>query len=438
MRRRLRLLIALTTSLVLVAFLVPLGLLVRQVAAERATTSALREAEGVAPLVGAVDRPTLQVALDLLAGDDEQDFPLTVYLPDGTVLGEQAEVSSAIELARTGRSITAERDGGREVLVAHGGPDGTTVIRAFVSEGQLSSGVARTWTVLGLLGVALAALSLLVADRLARTITRSMDRVVAVTRRLGEGDLAARAPEEGPPEVRQVAHGLNTLAERIGELLTAEREGVADLSHQLRTPLTALRLGVDALPPSTQQARLASAVDSMQAGVSRVIREARRPVREGAGTGCDAVAVLRERLNFWAPLAEDEGRQVLVESIEAGPLPVATSAEDLCAAVNALLGNVFAHTEEGVAFGVRLESRAAGGARLVVADAGPGITDAALLQRGTSGQGSSGLGLDIVRRTARAAAGDLTMGSDPGMDGLTGATLVVDLGPPRGYGAPRS
>ena len=98
---------------------------------------------------------------------------------------------------------------------------------------------------LGLLGLGLLAVSLLVADLLARRLTRPLSEVAAVSHRLAHGDLDARAGVDGPPEVRQVSAGLNLLAGRITELLAQERATVADISHRLRTPLTALRIDVE-------------------------------------------------------------------------------------------------------------------------------------------------------------------------------------------------
>ena len=426
LKARLRLLVAVTTSLVLVAFLVPLGLLVRDVAAERATNAALRQAETVAPQLRGGDPAALRDGAARVLADAPGDFPLTVYLSDGTVLGESAPISPAVELARTGRSLTANTRDGREVLVARGGPEGTTVVRAAVSRAQLRTGVAPVWAVLGLLGLLLLGLSLLVADRLARSITAPMDRLVAMTQRLGGGDLSGRVTPQGPPEVRQIAGALNTLSGRIQHLLSAEREYVADLSHQLRTPLTALRLGIEALPASEERERLNAAADAMQQEITRMIREARRPVREGIGAGCDASDVVRSRVAFWSPLAEDEDRDIASPPAP-GPLPVAAAAEDLAAALDALIGNVFAHTGEGVGFAVTLTERPGGGARLTVADEGPGLPpDARVLERGAGSEHSTGLGLDIAARTARASGGDLSTATASG----GGAVITLDLGPP--------
>ena len=143
-----------------------------------------------------------------------------------------------------------------------------------------------------------------------------------------------------------------------------------------------------------------------------------RAFRDGAVDRSDQVA-------FWAVLAEDTERDVTVD-VAPGPLPVALSTADLEACVDALLGNVFAHTPNGTPFHVGL-SVMDSGARLTVADAGPGLPDPGMLLRGVSGAGSSGLGLDIVRRAAERTGGEVRFDrSDAG-----GLRVVVDLLGPR-------
>jgi len=273
--------------------------------------------------------------------------------------------------------------------------------------------------------VVLLLLALLVADRLARSLTRPVTDLASTARRLGGGDLSARTTPAGPREVRDVGLAVNQLAGRIGELLAAEREGAADLAHRLRTPLTALRLDVEALPPGERN-RVLDDVDALSRGIDEVIAEARRPVREGLGADSDATAVVADRVRFWSVLAEEEGRPVTVDLAD-GPLPVRVAAADLAAAVDALLGNVFAHTPEGTGFGVTVRARDTGGASVVVADTGPGMPDASgALVRGHSGGGSTGLGLDIAQRTAQASGGTVELSSSP-----AGTTVTLGLGPVR-------
>ncbi|MDT4988272.1 MAG: hypothetical protein QOI74_2366 [Micromonosporaceae bacterium] len=425
MTRRLVLLVGATTSLVLVAFLIPLAILVRTAAADRAVSQALVEAQSLAPMVATVDEATLVLAVDRVNAATRH--PITVFLPDGRTIGAPTPRSAAVSLAATGRSLTALARGGHEILVAVAGlPDGTAVIRTFVSDAELSRGVAHAWLVLGLLGVGLMAVSMAVAHQLARNLNRPLIAAADVSHRLAQGDLSARAGNHGPPEVRQVSAGLNLLAARIGELLAIEREAVADLSHRLRTPLTALRIDAESLDDPADRARIATDLDSVERTVNAVIQEARQPVRDGVSAACDAAEVVAERVRFWSALADEEGREVQVQ-LSAGPMPVRANRDDFAACLDALVGNVLAHTPEGCGLGVRLDRRPGGGALLVITDSGPGLPDPLVVERGRSSNGSTGLGLDIVRRVAERSGGALRLSGDTGR----GTAVTVELGPPR-------
>jgi signal transduction histidine kinase len=424
MRSRLILLVAATTSLVLVAFLVPLALLVRASAADRAVSTAAVEVQGLAPVVATADAATLAraVARANAAGRHR----VTVFLPGGRIVGAPAARSAAVDLAATGRSLTARAPGGREILVAVAGlADGTAVIRTFVADAELGGGVVRAWLVLAGLALGLLLVSVLVADQLARTLVRPLAAVAEVSHVLAQGDLTARAVPDGPPEVRQVSAGLNLLAGRIAELLAAEREMVADLSHRLRTPLTALRVDAESLADTDDRARLTADVDAVERTADGIIRAARRPVRDDGGAGCDAAEVVTDRVRFWSALADEEQRPMRV-TVAAGPVAVRAARDDLTACVDALLGNVFAHTPEGCAMDVSLWRRPGGGAVVVVSDEGPGLPDLASFERGHSGNGSTGLGLDIVRRVATGAGGGVTLGRPPG----GGTVISVELAAP--------
>ncbi|MCW2878855.1 MAG: integral rane sensor signal transduction histidine kinase [Sphaerisporangium sp.] len=425
MRRWLALLVAATTSLVLIALLVPLALLVRALAESGAVTQATAEAQSVAASVGTAAFDGLSLTAERTSASS--GHAITVFLPDGRVAGSPAPRSPAVELAARGRSLTAQTPSGLEVLVAvQGLSGGTAVVRAFLSEDDLSHGVSEVWLGMLVLGLALIGVGILVADRLALALTRPMTGLARVSHRLAAGDLVARATPGGPEEVRDVGIALNHLAGRISDLLAEERETAADISHRLRTPLTGLRLEAESLADPEEAVRLGNRVDALERAVTSVITDVRRRSQEQAS--CDAVAVAAERVTFWSVLAEDQGRPVGLD-LPAGPLTVAVSAAELSACVDALLGNVFAHTPDGASFAVRV-TPAPGGVRLEVSDSGPGFPARPEagdpLERGRSGAGSTGLGLDIARRTAEASGGSLLLGTAPG----GGAMVVLVLGGP--------
>jgi signal transduction histidine kinase len=421
-RRRLALFVTAAMALVLVAFVVPLAVLVRSAVANRAMSAATSQAQSLSALVATADPAALRLSVDEL--NATAAHPVTVFLPDGSTIGAPAERGPAVRLAAQGNSITVAVPGGREILVAvEGAAGGTAVVRTFVGDAELSRGVAQAWLVLALLGLALLAIGVTVADRLAASVVRPIGELAKVSHRLADGDLDARAAPTGPPEVREVAAGLNQLAGRIRELIWQEREAVADLSHRLRTPLTALRLEADGIGDPTGRDRISEQIQVLDDAVTALIEDSRR-----RGTGpsrCDAVAVVAARVAFWSVLAEDQQRELRVGSVP-GPVAVAAGPTELAACLDALLGNVFAHTPEGTACAVDLAVRPGGGAILTVSDNGPGFTGTDPVRRGASGAGSTGLGLDIARQTAEASGGALTVHSGPG-----GATVVVELGPPR-------
>ena len=447
MRRRLVALAATTTIMVALAFLIPLAVLVRTLARDRALSAAELEAQSLAPVL-ALTRDTTALEAAVRATTPGARGRLTIILPDGTEVGGPIAGSDGVDaedpreqenlaLAREGRAFSAPAEGGIQVLVPVAlEADATAVVRVLVPTSTLRRGVAAAWGVEAALGITLVASAVFVADRLARTIVRPVDALADAARQLGEGDLSVRITPEGPPEVKQVAEAFNLLGDRVGELLEAERELVADLSHRLRTPLTVLRLDAEGLERPEEARRLADDVDELERAVTGVIRQARRPVQEDIVVSeTDAAAVAEDRLAFWAPLAEDQERTFEFVGPDCGedgrptaPTTVAVSADELEAALDALLGNVFAHTPEGTGFRLEVRALSDGGISLAVEDEGPGLS-LDFVARGVSGAGGTGLGLDIVRRTAESVGGVFRISRSA----AGGARIALELpttGPP--------
>lgn len=429
MRVRLLGLAAATTSLVIIAFLVPLLLLVRSLARENALNEGLLKAQ---QLLAAIEgTTTIQGLRELVPAQAPADrISSAIWLGADGWIGPVPPDPDSPSLVVAGGS--SGRLPARQVNVAyHGGleiwspvvwGDRTVVVRTFVPASIVHRGVLSATLILGGTSALLLAVALFVADRFARRIAAPVRALSSVAHRLSAGDLEARARLDGPPEVIEVARALNTLAGRIGELLDAEREQVADLSHRLRTPLAAVRLAAEALPPSGETARVLDHVDALERAVSNVIREARRGVRAVRPATCDIVAVVRQRVSFWSVLAEDQDRPLTI-CLPAGPCLVNLEADELAAAVDALLENVFAHTPEGAGLCVKVDLDE-GFACLIVADDGPGIPDGVGL-RGRSGSGSTGLGLDIVQRTAQKAGGSMSIGRSASGGALVRVRLAL-------------
>jgi signal transduction histidine kinase len=283
----------------------------------------------------------------------------------------------------------------------------TSIIRVVVPASSLTAGVGSAWLTLVGVSVALVAIAVLIAARLGRLAVRQAGDLAAVARRVAGGDRDARAPQGDIPELADAARALNTLADRIDVLLAAEREAAADVSHRLRTPVTALRLDVDALPASDATDRVAQDLHALEIAIDHVIRATRGSGGSVRGaTAVDAGLVTRQRSDFWAALAHDEGRPWRCDCEDG--LFVALDEEHLAAALDALLGNVLTHTEPPAGCSISAV-RDGHDVRIRIDDHGPGL-DPAALGRGRSGGGSTGLGLDIAQRTAERAGGSMTVG----------------------------
>ena len=366
---------------------------------------------------------TIESAIETIGVDRIVAVNGSIILPDGTSVGVPVPPDEDLTLASSGSSFVADVDGGVAVYVPVLTTDASTaVVRVFVPSNTLEEGVRRSWLVLSLLGIGLVALAALVADRLGRSMVEPVKELATTANRLGDGDLSARVDPSGPPEIEEVGEELNELADQIERLLQEERETAADLAHRLRTPLTAARLSVDGLENGPQKDRLLGDIDDLQRTTDFIIREARRPVRREELRGCDLAEVTRDRLAFWSALAAEQGRAV-TEQITHEPASVAVPTEDVEAVVDALLENVLSHTPDGVRFSVSVEARD-DRATLAVEDAGQGFRDASAVERGESHGDSTGLGLDIVRRTVEGSGGSLAIGESRR---LGGAGVVVTL-----------
>lgn len=408
------------TTMVVVAFAVPLGLVVKEMARDRAFSNAERQAAAVAP---ALSITTGRDQLERVVASAGTDGRMAVHIPategGGAVdIGRRRAAGADIAaVRRMGRASTTAVSGGSALLQPVAlGSGAIAVVEVYVPRAEVGNGVGTAWAVLAGVGAALVVGSVAVADRLGVRMVRPARRLAEGAHELGEGKLGARVPEEGPAELRRAAVAFNSMADQVVQLLAGERELAADLSHRLRTPLTVLRLNAASLGhgPAAEQTR--AAVAQLEREVDTIIRTARqarpRTAAVGPGAGCDVAEVVRERMEFWSALAEDEGRTWRPAGVER-PARAPVARADLAAALDALLGNVFRHTPEGTAFAVDVH-HAEDAVIVLVSDAGPGIPDpaAAMLRgRGSGSDGSTGLGLDIVRRLAESTGGDIRIGS---------------------------
>jgi signal transduction histidine kinase len=411
-----------TTILVVTAFVVPLGLLVRRQAVESAKVGAERDAQSVASLVALV-----------ASGDDEPSRLRDAIgeLPDGTivVIGDavfgapkQGQGTLVEPAASSVTPLAQDVEGGWEIALPVVGALRVAVVDSYVSSSEMTAGVATALMLLAALAVTLIGVGVWVADRLGRVFTSPIEDLARSAHRLADGDLETRVDPSGPTEIEETGMAFNLLASRLGDFLTEERESVADLSHRIRTPLTSLRFQAEALADDVERSEMLAQVDRLERAMNQVIELTRsRADRPQGRTVLDEVTA--NRVEFWQVLADEQQREMSV-TLGAPDAVIELSAEDVTVVIDILIGNVFSHTAPSTALAISTHLEDLDVPVLEISDEGPGFSDGTGLERGVSGAGSTGLGLDIVRKTARVVGGDLEIDDRPG----GGAVVRVRLG----------
>jgi signal transduction histidine kinase len=320
-----------------------------------------------------------------------------------------------IAAALAGRSVSLIRRsadlGGSLLVVAYPILDRGRVIGAV----RLSQPIAtvdervhRSWLAIAAVAAAVVLVGLAVAWFLARSLTQPINSLGATAARLGRGDLEARAPEAGPTDVADVARAMNRMADELVGLIESQREFVGNASHQLRTPLTGMRLRLEAIaagPPANADAEAGlREVDRLADLVSDLLVLARAGVPPHAEAVCDLRGQARAAADRWRPVAAEHGNTFALEE-PAGPIHVAADAADVAVVLDNLIENAIVYTPSGGAVSVAVDE----GGLVRVKDEGPGIDPAEAARvfdrffrgsAGSSAPGGTGLGLAIVRDLA--------------------------------------
>tara|TARA_Y100000590_G_scaffold294177_1_gene331471 strand:- start:3586 stop:4866 length:1281 start_codon:yes stop_codon:yes gene_type:complete len=424
MRRRLAWVFMALAVMLTVGFLVPLGISVRSQAEVRGLASAQSNARGVATSLAAVAGSTGSIP-----GVSEAEFILATFgkdniiivLTDGTSIGSTPVDVSSLPLVTAG-SVVADVDGGAVALVpvAFMDSDVPIVVAAFVSDKDLREGVSTSWLIIAALGLVVILGTVPLADRFAATLVRPVKELSDTAHKWARGDLAARVKPKGPPEILESGRAFNLLAERVADLLTAERERVADLSHRLRTPLAALRLQAESIKDADQRSALIADISNLEGEVTALIEDVRR-TNDTQGSIADLAIVVGRRMGFWQVVAAAQDRSLEVINPENQEILVASPDAEILTALDNLVQNVLTHTPAGTGFCVEVVSSPPS---LIVSDEGEGLSSLDVFERGSSTGQSSGLGLDIVRRIAETSGGDVRIGNGPGTN------IVVRFGTP--------
>ncbi len=347
-----------------------------------------------------------------------------VSIVDTRLLGDQTVNASALRDQIQGDRYAEIRIPGKPVIEVGTKPTGDVISAHETGEegetvtvqeprSSVTREVGRTLLIIGAVALLAVIAAVLLAVRQANRLASPLTDLAETAERLGSGDPRPRHKRYGVHELDRVADVLDSSAERIGRMLTAERRLAADASHQLRTPLTALSMRLEEITltddPDTvkEEATIALAqVERLTDVVERLLTNSRDP-RNGSAVTFDLDEVIQQQLAEWRPAYRSAGRAIVSSGkrhLEAVGTPGAVAQ-----VLAALIENSLMHGGGTVA----LRTRVTGNQAVIeVTDEGPGIPadlGARIFERAISGRNSTGIGLAVARDLAEADGGRLEM-----------------------------
>jgi signal transduction histidine kinase len=348
----------------------------------------------------------------------------------GTVYatGERPEFAAALAGRIDSRRRFSETLGGELLLVTVPVVDNERVVgavRVSARTDSIAASVHRSWFRLGLIGLVVVLAGLGVAWVLAGTLARPVARLGAAANRLGEGDLDVRVSAEGPKELVALGGAFNRMASALGANLAAQRDFLANASHQLRTPLTGVKLRLEAIRDeggrAGAQAEQAEAeLDRLASLVGDLLELARASSSEATGKTLDLGEAARSAVARWAEPARSAGKTLALKAD--GPARAWANAADVAHVLDNLIENALRYSPSGTAVSVETGARN-GAAVLAVADTGPGIPADERervferFYRGSNGRragAGTGLGLAIVAELVERWGGEVELADGPG------------------------
>lgn len=457
MTLRLRLLVALAYVLLLsvIALGVPLAVNLSERVRAEVRTQAQAQADLVAATAADLLGPAHRRELSTLARTAATSLRGRILIVNaaGAVIVDSAgsarvgtsyESRPELERALTGRPVQVERNSRTlgTAILATAVPiirNRHTVgaVRVTQSIGAVNGAVNRAQLGVVLIGLIVLTLGLLAGLVIAAQVSRPIGRLEQVARRVAHGDLAARAEVEGSREQRSLARSFNEMTDRIVKLLSAQQAFVADASHQLRTPLTGLRLRVEAargqgvsLPAEEQLEAAIGEVDRLARTVEQLLVLSSVGERQLRATSLDLRDVSESAVERWRPAAELRGI-TLSHPIQDAAESAWAPRTDVDRALDCLIENAINYSPSPST--VEVVDRPG---RIEVRDQGPGLAETereAVFERfhrgsaGRSGPSGSGLGLAIARELARGWGGEVA--TSPRQGGGLVAALEVPAGP---------
>lgn len=391
-------------------FTLPLAWAMAEVYRRGAVVVLQRDAIWAAAEVGS--RPAVEAGA--LAGLDElaQDVDVGLYTPAGQkIAGEGPEFSRVAEMGRGGGFHQGVETGHLAVAapVVHGGRVEASV-RVWMPWDAVIDRWMRTCLLLSALGTVVVALSAVLAWHLARRVAVPLERLTAVARALGDGDFTIQAPRTGIREADMAGQALAVTARRLGEVLERERRFTTAVSHQLRTPLTALVLGLEAAQTAEEGARRAAVATALRRAehLAETVEELLRLARETheSAAGVDAALVVKRVVERYRATAVETGRTLVVRC-DSGLAPVQVAEAAIAQVLGTLLDNALIHGRGQIRVCV---VDVGTGVAVEVGDEGPGLDgceEPVLAERSPAVR--RGIGLPLARSLAEAEGGRLVV-----------------------------
>ena len=373
------------------------------------------EAEHVA------DIAAIGVAVQLARGEQVTSLPssgsdivLALYTPDGArVTGHGPARADDVVSEATGGQVASDADAVGGLAVAVPVTDGTTVtgvIRAASPYPGVWLRIAGAWSVMLALGVAAVGVTWLVARWQARRLSAPLESLAGAAQRLGEGDFSVRTTASGIPEIDAAGSALDVTADRLDDVVSRERAFSSNASHQLRTPLTGLRLTLETALDAPEPARRAALVQALESAdrLERTIGDLLSLARHTRGerAALELGPLVADWSAAWAPVLQGRGRQLEVTVAPALPDAHASGAA-VRQVVDVLLDNAVVHGTGTVVLVVR-----DAGATLAVdvSDQGDGPAEPDQVFRSRDGGSPGhGIGLALARALAEAEGGRLVL-----------------------------
>lgn len=449
------------TVIVLVMLMVPLGMFYSQRERERLAADVEHDASVIATLYE--DDLEAELPLDPTPADTYEDRTgarVVVVDADGISqvdtggdierdFSTRPEFEAALDGVRTSGTRRSDTLGTDLLYVAVPVASGGNVhgaLRITLDTSDVDQRVRNFWFALGAIAAVVLATVTMIGWVIARSVTRPLRELTATAARFAGGDLSVVEHDaRGPAEIQALDATMTTMAQRLDAVLSDQRRFVADASHQLRTPLTALRLRLENLQSDlAAQDRGdndgdpdAHAVEALERAigeterltelVSNLLQLARaddQPVTSIADLG----GLVRDRVDTWTASADERGVELRHRSGDQSILVrcIPGAIEQI---LDNLLDNALAVAPSGSSIDVVIDRIAAKSVELRVVDHGPGLDDAAKIDamrrfwRGDTSRPGTGLGLAIVDTLASSSGGRVVLADTVG----GGLTVIVEL-----------